>query len=153
MVDDRVTHRSRGRFRSQQGQKADAVFPGILRERGPDELRAGGEEISLGDEGAGAAARGHVAGPPDDEWHAMPALVEVRLVAPPPATRIVVKRLELRQARRRCEPVVGGDDHERVIGKPGAVEGVEEPADVGIDLGHEVAVERRAGAALECGGW
>ena len=60
--------------------------------------------------------------------------------------------LEFRQARRRCEPVVGGDDHERVVGKPGAVEGVEEPADVGIDLGHEVAVERRAGAALECGG-
>jgi hypothetical protein len=81
----------------------------------------------------------------------MPALIEVRLVAPSAAARIVVERLKFRQARRRCEPVVGGDDHERVVGESGAVEGVEEPADVGIDLGDEVAVGGRAGAPLERG--
>ena len=55
------------------GEEADAVFAGVIREGGAEEIGEGAEEVGLVDEVGAGGAGGHGAGPADDEGDAVTA--------------------------------------------------------------------------------
>src|SRR5262249_44470980 len=145
---DRVIH-DRGakflrRLAAPQLRDAEAVFARRTRRRDTSGFGAGAEDVVQAHELVGARARLNSAGPTNDEWDAMPALVDVRLRAAEDVTRVVALLQQVGVVGLRRAAVVTGEDHKCVLGEMVLLKRREHLAGCEIRLRHEVGIGAEA---------
>ena len=79
----------------------------------------------------------------------MTTLMDVGLLAAQGAVRPVAPLFDV--GREPVGAVVAGEQDQRAVGKAETIEIGQQPADAGVDLGHEVAVDAGAAGSLELG--
>ena len=123
-----------------QRKHAHAVLSRVLRQRHPEDFRAGCHQVQMSHRLPTPRPRRCLPRPPHDERYPMPAFEQVRLVPAIPRARIMPESLQLRQVRRRRESIVRGEHHQRVRPHSQAVQRPQQLSDRRIHLEHEIPV-------------
>lgn len=128
----------------QGGKEAVAVLAGAWREGNSEEAGAGGEDVAEAHQLGGYASGRDDFGPASKEGHAVSALIEIAFHAPEMGGAAVAKAGN--EARVPIGTVVAGAKDKGLAGQRKVIQGIEEAADEGIELGHEVAISSGGGA-------
>src|SRR5437667_3422455 len=116
MMHDRLAERAFIRT-PQRGEKAHAIFGGIVRKLRAEDVRAGGEKVGQADQLLAGGAGFDMAGPADDERNAMPAVKNIRLCSTEVVAGVVTFGVEFVELSLRRTAVVAGEDPPAAPGK------------------------------------
>ena len=140
-----------GALAEERGQHVEAIRRGIGGQRDAGERGEGGGHVHMRDECGAFGAGCDFAGPPRDEWNAVPALKQCALCAAQRAVHRVLPRAVVGIAVVPHAAVVAGENDECVFGEAVLFEGGEDLPDGVVEFLNRVAARAGLAAADEAG--